>query len=599
MTDCRLKGIEHPHNNDVLSGRGNFVNAHAGNKQYRVYVQSLNGGFVTTVNSDKAKIAREVVHWVRNLNPPGRFLKRDPDTELWFDIGDKYAYNKARQLLREITGKLKTNSKPILGVSPGMESLSSKRIKLKQSTRIQPNMSHKYAEIFMNQSTMSLHSNAQDKNWSSYNQDSSAVVGSINMNTPHLYRNLADNGNMKSVGPLITNNEIKQAVVTEDTITLQEKNTTFPYNINSNIGKRTKFDKHPHSSDIPTNPLPNHWNIGSNQYTLGSQQELIHGDKVPPTMKSLSFKRMQPIPGPQLQLNMVHTDTESLVKPSAVDQSICIDACYSNFQDTNSLNYNQYVFAAVDPMNMNTPLLHQNLADNGNMKSLGPSITNIVVKQATGDTITLQEKNARFPPIVDSNIDKGTTPCINRHIFDLPSSTLRNIIQNGSDENIIFSGDEQIKKVSVLFANESDNDDDSSSSPKRMEESRHSHYQLRHSEDRKNSKCNPKTNEDPHHVESLIDVFDNPDDISSASGITSSCSIDCYTNIPNPSMLGNDLDLDRGNNSMILPMKSGEQDESGLESSFIHNLGQSNQSTHSRQHPSGLMPSFDISEGNV
>ena len=117
MTDCRLKGIEHPHNNDVLSGRGNFVNAHAGNKQYRVYVQSLNGGFVTTVNSDKAKIAREVVHWVRNLNPPGRFLKRDPDTELWFDIGDKYAYNKARQLLREITGKLKTNSKPILGVS--------------------------------------------------------------------------------------------------------------------------------------------------------------------------------------------------------------------------------------------------------------------------------------------------------------------------------------------------------------------------------------------------------------------------------------------------------------------------------------------------
>ena len=36
---------------------------------------------------------------VRSLNPPGRFLDKDPDTGLWNDIGHKKAIGYARQLV--------------------------------------------------------------------------------------------------------------------------------------------------------------------------------------------------------------------------------------------------------------------------------------------------------------------------------------------------------------------------------------------------------------------------------------------------------------------------------------------------------------------
>jgi hypothetical protein len=38
---------------------------------------------------------------VRARDPPGRFLKQDPATKLWHDIGEKKALDKTRQALRE------------------------------------------------------------------------------------------------------------------------------------------------------------------------------------------------------------------------------------------------------------------------------------------------------------------------------------------------------------------------------------------------------------------------------------------------------------------------------------------------------------------
>ncbi|KAL3786936.1 hypothetical protein HJC23_013271 [Cyclotella cryptica] len=38
---------------------------------------------------------------IRSMNPPGRFLKQDPNTKLWSDIGKKKALDKTRQALRE------------------------------------------------------------------------------------------------------------------------------------------------------------------------------------------------------------------------------------------------------------------------------------------------------------------------------------------------------------------------------------------------------------------------------------------------------------------------------------------------------------------
>ena len=94
-------GIKTPHHNDVLSGRGNSVNLHSGNKNYRSIVQKFKIEYVAAPKQQKPQYARKVVDAIRSLNPPGRFLKQDPETMLWFDIGDKKAIDKARQALRE------------------------------------------------------------------------------------------------------------------------------------------------------------------------------------------------------------------------------------------------------------------------------------------------------------------------------------------------------------------------------------------------------------------------------------------------------------------------------------------------------------------
>ena len=51
--------------------------------------------------ADKIKIARSLVKSIRSQNPPGRFLKKNPNSGLWHDIGDKRAIEKISQALRE------------------------------------------------------------------------------------------------------------------------------------------------------------------------------------------------------------------------------------------------------------------------------------------------------------------------------------------------------------------------------------------------------------------------------------------------------------------------------------------------------------------
>ena len=50
---------------------------------------------------NKPIFATKIVEHIRGLNPPGRFLKQDPKTKLWYDIGNKKALEKTRQALRE------------------------------------------------------------------------------------------------------------------------------------------------------------------------------------------------------------------------------------------------------------------------------------------------------------------------------------------------------------------------------------------------------------------------------------------------------------------------------------------------------------------
>jgi predicted ATP-grasp superfamily ATP-dependent carboligase len=55
----------------------------------------------TTRKNEKTRIAANIVWTIRNANSPGRFLKQDSDTNLWYEIGDKAAFRKTGQALRE------------------------------------------------------------------------------------------------------------------------------------------------------------------------------------------------------------------------------------------------------------------------------------------------------------------------------------------------------------------------------------------------------------------------------------------------------------------------------------------------------------------
>lgn len=91
-----------PNCNDVLSGRGGRINAHAGNVQFRNLVHSKRNHYLNlqTKKLEKAYIAAEIVRHVRTMEPPGRFLKEDADG-VWYDIGDAKAIKKVGQALRE------------------------------------------------------------------------------------------------------------------------------------------------------------------------------------------------------------------------------------------------------------------------------------------------------------------------------------------------------------------------------------------------------------------------------------------------------------------------------------------------------------------
>ena len=57
----------------------------------------------TTRKNQKTQIAAKIVWTIRNSESPGpgRFLKQDPETNLWYEIGDKAAFRKTGQALRE------------------------------------------------------------------------------------------------------------------------------------------------------------------------------------------------------------------------------------------------------------------------------------------------------------------------------------------------------------------------------------------------------------------------------------------------------------------------------------------------------------------
>ena len=57
--------------------------------------------YVKCPKPQKGKFSKLIYDEIKARNPPGRFLKQDNSTKLWYDIGEKKALDKTRQALRE------------------------------------------------------------------------------------------------------------------------------------------------------------------------------------------------------------------------------------------------------------------------------------------------------------------------------------------------------------------------------------------------------------------------------------------------------------------------------------------------------------------
>lgn len=99
--------IHTPHPHDVLSGRGGSINSHSGNVRFREWVRVRKNVYTLAANKvEKTLVAQQVIALVRNQNPPGRFLHKDPAASStgmgwWVELDEEKVLAKTAQALRE------------------------------------------------------------------------------------------------------------------------------------------------------------------------------------------------------------------------------------------------------------------------------------------------------------------------------------------------------------------------------------------------------------------------------------------------------------------------------------------------------------------
>jgi hypothetical protein len=92
------------HEHDVLNGRGVNVAQHPGNQRFRALVKSRSNNpfYSRYTRSAKIAVAEEIIHHIRNLSPPGRFLKHPSSvSNAWEKLTDKETLKKTCQALRD------------------------------------------------------------------------------------------------------------------------------------------------------------------------------------------------------------------------------------------------------------------------------------------------------------------------------------------------------------------------------------------------------------------------------------------------------------------------------------------------------------------
>lgn len=95
MSQCR-NAID-PKSYDVLCGRGETINSHAGNRLFRQYVSERKLRYNLANYEEKTEITREILDIIASKG--GRFLKKEGKE--WVEVSDSKAMKKTSQALRE------------------------------------------------------------------------------------------------------------------------------------------------------------------------------------------------------------------------------------------------------------------------------------------------------------------------------------------------------------------------------------------------------------------------------------------------------------------------------------------------------------------
>ena len=90
--------------NDVLCGKGSSISTRPGNQTFLKLAREKKNEYQSAEkNKDKAHIVAEVVDTIHKKKPPGRFLKKSTDSEMYIELSVSETREKARNaLLRKL-----------------------------------------------------------------------------------------------------------------------------------------------------------------------------------------------------------------------------------------------------------------------------------------------------------------------------------------------------------------------------------------------------------------------------------------------------------------------------------------------------------------
>ena len=88
-----LQDIDQPHSHDILLCEGDGATSHVGNAHWRVLVEANLKIYASLGSADyKRLLVHSIIMAIRGQSPPGRFLKKNANTDLWYDVGNLEAH---------------------------------------------------------------------------------------------------------------------------------------------------------------------------------------------------------------------------------------------------------------------------------------------------------------------------------------------------------------------------------------------------------------------------------------------------------------------------------------------------------------------------